>query len=295
MADIELRFFRDMLVLSSPTTAYFKRHGFDPQKDTEYLALFEPEMLTGSFRSNVLVGAQCLVTDTASVTPARLAHTRMEEDSAALVAANFEAMEGLRPQHVLCELGPCGLPLDASSKASLNENRSQYAAAARAFLPQEFDGYLLNGFSSITDLKCALMGVSQVDGRCIFASVEVDADGVLASGRGSLEEAVEVMREFGAAVVGFSTAADPELACALVQRVRQCCDLPVLVQLEVGEVNPKQWEATPENPYYSPDLMMDAGLRLAAAGVQFLRAVGNATPAYAGALVAATEGKDVVQ
>ena len=42
-------------------------------------------------------------------------------------------MESLKPQHVLAEVGPCGLPLDGSSAASLNENRSQYARAARAF------------------------------------------------------------------------------------------------------------------------------------------------------------------
>lgn len=294
MPDIELRFKRDMLVLSASTKAYFERHGFDSAKDTEYLALFEPEMLEGAFRSNALVGAQCLVTDTANITPARLAHFHLEEDPSAIVAANFAALEGQHPQHVLCEVGPCGLPLDSSSKASLNENRAQYAAAARVLRPFSFDAYFLNGFSRIEDLKCALMGVSQVDGRPVFASVEVDPDGTLSSGRLAIETAVQVMEEYGASVVGFSSAAPVEDVLALVKRVTAATDLPVLVQLAVGTVNPRQFEPTTGNPYHCPDVMMDAALRLALAKVQFLRAVGNATPAYTGALVAATEGRDVI-
>ena len=38
--------------------------------------------------------------------------------------------------------------------------------------------------------------------------------------------------------------------------------------------------------------MMEAAQHLRAAGAQFLRAIGQATPAYAGALVAATDGLD---
>ena len=38
--------------------------------------------------------------------------------------------------------------------------------------------------------------------------------------------------------------------------------------------------------------MMEAAQQLRAAGAQFLRATGQATPAYAGALLAATEGLD---
>ena len=66
----------------------------------------------------------------------------------------------------------------------------------------------------------------------------------------------------------------------------------MLAQLDVVEHNPRQRQATPENPYHRPDVMMEASQQLRAAGAQFLRATGQATPAYASALVAATEGLD---
>ena len=48
-----------------------------------------------------------------------------------------------------------------------------------------------------------------------------------------------------------------------------------------------------EEPYVAPDAMSAAAVRLCAAGAQFLRAVGEATPAYTGALAAVATGLDV--
>ena len=62
----------------------------------------------------------------------------------------------------------------------------------------------------------------------------------------------------------------------------------------MAERDPKQQGPTTENPYYAPDTMMAAAVDLRAAGVQFLRAAGDATPAYTGVLAAATAGLDVV-
>ena len=130
MPDIQLRFHRDMLVLSSPIAPVLARQGFELDGDVEYATLMEPEAVEDALRLNLMAGVQCLVTETAGMTPARLAHRGMAERLPELARAAVSCAAKLRPQHVLVELGPCGLPLDASSKASLNENRDQYARAA---------------------------------------------------------------------------------------------------------------------------------------------------------------------
>ena len=163
----------------------------------------------------------------------------------------------------------------------------------RTFADLSFDAFFLNGFATCDDLKCALMGVRQASDLPVFASVDVADDGTLSSGRGTLDEAVAVMDEYGATVAGFETRADAEVAAGLVRRMAQACDLPLLVQLAVAEHDPKQGEPTKENPYYCPDVMVQAAARLRGAGAQFLRATGEATPAYTGALAAAVTGFDV--
>ena len=354
MPDIELRFHKDMLVLSAPIDAVLARQGIDVVRDRQYLNLMEPDAIRDALNLEVMAGAQCLVTTTEDITRARLAHVRMEGDAARLADAAVRIAGELKPQHLLVEIGPCGLPLDASSKASLNENRIQYADAARAFDGLEFDAFLLNGFASIVDLKCALMGVSQVSGKPVFASVtlagsqvgkhpaEASRDGrpPIAAAQGASKtpdesvlanlpvgsafsgyslvdvpkhpnplrdaalpaekwpEALAVMEDLGAAVVGFETA-DP-LGCAVgyVTTAMAQTDLPVLAQLRVPEGTPPRsasglvpLEARDD---YAIDTMEQAATKLFAAGVQFIRATGAATPAYTGALAATLYGVDVL-
>lgn len=295
MPDIALRFHKDMLVLSSPVAAVLARQGFDVERDLEFANLVEPEAVRDALRLSKVAGAQCLVANTASITPARLAQHGMEDRATEIVRMGLAVIRELKPQHVLVEIGPCGLPLDASSKASLNENRDQYARAARVCTGQEFDAFFLNGFGSPADLKCALMGVRQVSGAPVFASVDVDAEGLLADGRHTFEDALAVMVDYEASVVGFATAAPLACAVTFARRAAGAGQLPVLAQLAVCEHNPKQGDATPENPYFCPDVLVGAAAQLRAAGAQFLRAAGAATPAYASALAAASEGFDVVR
>lgn len=293
MPDIALRFDKDMLVVSAPVSAALARQGVDVDRDLELMTVLEPDSIQEAMRLESMAGAQCLVTSTTGITPARMAQVGMEDRAHDVARASLEVLRPLKPQHVLVEIGPCGLPLDASSKASLNENRDQYARAARLFEGEQFDAFFLSGFTTASDLLCALMGVRQVSDMPAFASVDVLADGTLASGRGTLEEACAIMGEYGASVAGFSTACEIEAACALAKRAEAACDLPILVQLTVAEHKPKQGGPTDANPYYCPDAVVDAAVRLRASGVQFLRATGAATPAYTGALAATTAGLDV--
>lgn len=295
MPDISLRFHKDMLVLSSSVASAFERLGIDVRRDLEMTMLLEPETLEDVHKLEAMAGAQCVVAATATLTPARLAHAGMEGAAADLAHIALAAVRAQKPQHVLTELAPCGLPLDASSKASLRENRDQYARFARLFANEEMDAFLLNGFGTCADLKCALMGVRMASDAPAFAVVSVAADGTLAESRGreTLEEAVAVMEEFGASVAGFATTAGQDDACALAGRAARATSLPLLVQLDVLRRDARQQGPTAENPYHCADSMMAAADALRREGVQFLRAARAATPAYTGALVAATIGSDV--
>lgn len=307
MADIQLRFGKDMLVLSGSVRLELMRLGTDMQRDSELTMLLEPEVFEDAYKMQQFAGAQCFVANTAGLTPARLAQVGMREQGEQLARAALDVVNMFNPQHVLVEIAPCGLPLDSSSKQSLNESCDQYKRMAKLFDDLQFDAFFLNGFAKCADLKCALIGIRKVSDAPIFASVNADGAGMLAASEWSkplpsgeaLEDAVQVMAEYGAQAVGFSTGAPIEQVVDLVERVRKITFLPMLVQLEVAEdvacseVDTPA-EPTEENPYPSPDSMLPAADALYNTGVQFLRAVGQATSAYTGALVVATEGRDAI-
>lgn len=302
MADIALRFHKDPLVLSAPIDELLARQGVDDAPaQREFMDLVEPESVLELQKLDQMVGAQCLVTNTRGITRARLAHQRFEDQSAEIARAAVGILRDLRPQHIIASIGPALLPIDPESRASLRQSRDQYARAVEDFGP-DIDAILLDGLTSLVDLKCALTGARKVCDLPVMASVDLDAAGRIAGRETPWDQALAVMAEFGADVVGFSSAAPVELLLPLVERAAQAYALPILVQLQVGphgarDVNPgfRPVEPTPENPYRTPDATFDAGVALLAAGAQFLRAVGHATPSYTGALVIAGDGRDCVR
>lgn len=314
MADIHLRFHHDMLVLSAPIDYALARQGVDVEDDFEFTSLIEPEMATDALRLEALAGAQCLVTATEGICPARLAHARMEDRAADVAASALASANANNPQHVLCEIGPCNLPLDPSSKASLKQTVQQYEASARAFMGEgvgadggdraalgaqgaPFDALFLNGMRTEADMRCAIEGVRKVYDGPLFASMDVNDQGEF--DRMTVQQAVEAMQ--GADVVGVRSAAAPEALCATARQMAQLTDAPILAQIRVKAPTAQEKKRAalggpiPGNPYPMPDALADAALQLRAAGAQFLRACGEATPAYTGALAVAAMGRDCIR
>lgn len=357
MADISLRFHKDPLVLSTPALSMLRDLGMQVDRDGELALLLEPEVFEEMYKLQCMCGVQCIVTETAGITRARLSHVRMENRAEAIAHAAIEVANLASPQHVLAQIGPCGLPLDASSKQSLLESRDQYSNAAKLFQgaldSDRADAIFLNGFRDATDLKCALMGVRKVSDATVFASVSVDSQGNLQGSRTgeSLAQAIQVMVEYGAQVVGFEIPCSSPKLMPLTRTSRDLCDLPLLVQMRLDSGAPsaeqrierllaadlpsettasvvdeleelagiedvdelaelddadsgaimglqaihEDAEELPNSNFGAEsseslelDAFADKAEALIASGAQFLRASGAATPAYAGALVAAT-------
>lgn len=295
MPDISLRFHKDMLTMSSPLEPTLRRAGFDMAFGIDLMCALEPEAVHEALNLQHAAGAPCMVTPTNGITVARLAHHRAAEKQVEIAQAAKRAVLEFKPQHAIAEIGPTGLPIDPSSATSLKANRDQYAAAVRAFGAEGIDAFFLNGMVSLDDMRCAIMGARMVCDTPIIASLNVDAQGSVAERNQPIEEAASVMEDLEASVVGFRTAAAPEAVLPVLKRVCAATELPVLVQLEVGEQDKRQYGPTLENPYYTPDTMMRAAALLRAGGAQVLRAVGNATPAYAGALSVACMGLDCIR
>lgn len=297
MPDIELRFHKDMLVLSAPVGYALERQGVDVESDGELVGLMEPETVRDAMKLEALAGAQCLVTDTEGICEARLARKRMEDRAADVAQAALAAVEQCAPQHIVCAIGSCGLPIDPTSEPSRAQAVAQYADAVRAFGDAAFDAVLLDGLRSLEDIRCAIEGVRSACDRPVFASAALDAQGLVA-GVG-LEDAVAALSR--ADVVGVSLSAAPDAACSAVRRIAALTDRPIMVQLELQAATPLQkkramlGDSIPGNPYALPDSLADAAVALRAAGAQFLRARGQATPACTGALAAAVSGADCLR
>lgn len=304
MTDIALRYHQHMLVIGPSIRAQLQLSA----QDLLFALQFEPEIFADAYALQKAAGAQCLVAPSAYLTQARLAHLlgtpHTKTVATELAQAALAAASSAMPEHVLVELQPCGLPLDPTSKASLLESRAQYQQAAALFAEQDlpgFDAFFLNGFTRIADMKAALMGVQMASSAPIFASVDVNEHGVLQplnagakqhTNPDSLIDALAVLADLGASVVGVRTLCTPETLPkipALAKTVVNATTLPCLMQLAIPA------KAAEENSVIKPETFFDVALSLHQEGVQFVRAAGAATPAYTTALSAALQGEAVKQ
>lgn len=290
MPDIHLRFHHDMLVLSAPIHGSLAKQGFEDPYELELLCLTEPESVKEALRLEQVAGAQCLVAPVSDITEARLMRHRLEDHAAEVAQCALRMAQSFTPQHVIAEIAATGLPIDPASKDSLIANRNQYSEAVRAFGDDGVDAFFIDGLQGVDDVRCALMGARRVTDLPVFVSVDVDEDGYMADRGVPVEDAVGVMVEYEASVLGVRMASDPASMAAVVRRMAKVAELPIMVQLAVKPEEGQLPRHTHESPYWHPDTMLQAALTLRAAGVQFLRAVGNPTPTYTGALVASTMG-----
>ena len=187
MANIELRFHKDMLVLSAPVAFALERQGVNIQEDGELVMLMEPETVQDALRM------EC--DDRRSVPgcrhrrdlrgpPCSQSHGRPRHEIA------LRALEGAwacKPQRLICEIGSCGLPLDPSSESSRAQTEQQYENAVQALngASQEldlgmYDAVLLNALRSVADAECAINAARRKTDRPVFASVDLDEDGLFA-------------------------------------------------------------------------------------------------------------------
>ncbi len=160
-----------------------------------------------------------------------------------------------------------------------------------------FDAVFLNGLRSAADVRCGIEGVRRVYAGPVFASVDLDGQGAF-DGE-PLAGALDALAL--ADVVGVRSAAAPDALCESVRELANALDAPILVQVAVRQATAAEKRRAslgapiPENPYAMPDFMADAALGLRAAGAQFLRAAGEATPAFTGALAAGVFRLDCVR
>ena len=133
MPDIQMRFNKDMLVLSTPLDYQLASQGFDPS-DREYVVLCEPELIEEAFKLEKSIDVPCFVTPTEGITEARLAYARFEGRAEEMARIAYETSAQFSPQHLIAAIGPTGLPLDPTSAVSLKQSKKQYHDAVLALI-----------------------------------------------------------------------------------------------------------------------------------------------------------------
>ena len=184
MADLNLRLGLDVLTIAENARDILLQSGLDVDSDANLTFAVEPEVIENSIAEDLRTGAQCVVTNVINFNPSALRKMKALEEAETLAKKSVAMTQNKHVQHPLVRIFPSELPLDPTSKQSLNEHADEYKFVAKLFDKLPVDGFLLHGFKKETELKCALIGLRKgsdktiIYDKRIFKSSNIDKNNI---------------------------------------------------------------------------------------------------------------------
>lgn len=166
-------------------------------------------------------------------------------------------------------VGPSGLFVPPHGESDFDDIYDGYREQIRALDEAGADFLLLDGLSSLSDLRAALLA-ARTTGLPVITLMSVDSDGHTMTG-GSLLPELITLQAMGADAVGLSCPAEPELA-EQFRRAQQHAAVPFAVRLETGSLSPRE--------------LAEAAVPFLKAGVRILGTGIGAGPEHVAALAA---------
>lgn len=242
------------------------------------LNLTEPGLVEGIHREYVEAGAEILETNTFGANPVKLSGFGLEErteeiNRAAALLARRAA--GARAK-VIGAMGPLGIRIEPWGPTSEAEAEAYFRRQASGLLEGDVDGFLLETFSDLNELRQALKAVRSVSDRPVFAQVTIEEGGNTSYGT-DIETVARSLDEWGADVIGVNCSVGPAEILDAVERMARVTNRPLSAQPNAGLPR-----LVGDRKIYlaSPAYMARYARRMVEAGARFVGGCCGTTPEH---------------
>src|SRR5215469_5343236 len=258
------------------------------------LNLTQPELIASIHREYISAGAEIIETNTFGANRAKLETYNLGDQvreinfRAVRLAREAREISGL-PVFVAGAVGPTGRPLQAPDEHRLSELRALFREQIEALQEGGVDLLILETFSSLAELRQAILAAKEVGGLPIVAQMSFYEDGHTLSGQSAARVAT-VLGDLGVDVMGANCSVGPAATLDTLQEMIAAVKLS-----DIAEPSPQLFSAQPnaglptriENRFFymaTPDYFADYALRFAKAGVQLIGGCCGTTPHHIAAM-----------
>lgn len=263
-------FFGDSKILiwdGSNSTELYER-GFYINRPFEELNLNAPQDVLAVHLQYIQSGAQVLSTNSFATSSPQLQKFDIGDDQKRILFKSLQIANQARSHHpqvkICLSLGPLGVLVEPLGPTSLEEVQREFASIAKTVneMGELFEGYSLDSFSNVEELKAAVEGIRSVDSkRFLLASYLVEAG--QHSRFSKFAEIIE--RHSGVDAVGIDGAEGPSELLKQLGILNQICSKPIVVRPTAGiprHLNNRYFYMT------SPDYLAKFARRYAEAGAR---------------------------
>ena len=241
------------------------------------LNLRRPDMVREVHEEYARAGAEILETNTFGANPVKLSGFGLDERTEAINRAGAElAREAAGGAGVVGAMGPLGIRIEPWGATAFDEAVAFFRRQASGLLDGGVDGFCLETFSDLGELKAAFRAVRSLTDLPVLAQVTIGENGATPGGT-TMEAAGAAMAEWGVDVAGINCSVGPAIMLDAVERLAASSGLPASAQPNAGL--PRVVE---NRQIYmaSPEYMGQYARRLIAAGARFVGGCCGTTPAH---------------
>lgn len=288
-----MRFGNDMLTLEGAMGTMLQRAGMPAGACPAQMNLLDPDVISEIHRFYRLAGANCAITNTFGGTRAKLDEYGIGDMVRDINMAGVLIAKEENNEHVLGDVGPCGLVMEPLGPATFDEVYAQYFEQIAALAAAEPDAILIETMIDISDARCAVLAGRAACDLPIMVTCTFNEEGVMDLSGTDPATAAIILEAAGAAAVGVNCGVGPEKMYPLVQQMAQVTTLPLIVQPNAGM---PQLDAKGETVYPgTPDEMAYWAQRYRELGAQMIGSCCGSTPAFTGAIYAVIGHQPVVE
>lgn len=260
------------------------------------LNLSRPELIQGIHSEYISAGAQIIETNTFGANRAKLEAFNLGDKVRDI---NFRAVKLVReareisglPIFIAGAVGPSDRPLQAPDEQRLRELRYIFREQIEALLEGGAELLILETFSSLPELRQAVLAAQEAGGAPIVAQMSFYEDGHTLSGQSAARVAA-VLNDLGVNVMGANCSVGPAATLDVLQEMIASVQQQGTLNKESG---PSLFSAQPNaglptrigNRFFymaTPDYFADYAVRFAKAGVQLIGGCCGTTPRHIAAM-----------
>jgi methionine synthase I (cobalamin-dependent)/5,10-methylenetetrahydrofolate reductase len=257
------------------------RRGVFINKSFDELNLVNPQLVTEVHRSYVDAGADVIETNTFAANRVKLSQHGLVEQ---VVAINEQGARLARAAagsaYVAGAIGPLGIRIEPWGPTSLDEARDAFAEQARALVAGGIDLFVLETFSDLPEIRCAIEAVRSVSALPIVAQMTLEEDGCSLEGV-KPEDFAAKLDAYGADVIGVNCSVGPHAMLEAVEKMAAATGRKLSAQPNAGI--PRNIDG--RNIYLcSPEYMATYARRFIQAGARVVGGCCGTTPEHIAAI-----------
>ena len=266
--------------------------GIDYDQCFDELNLTRPDLIQSVHSEYLNAGAQIIETNTFGANRVRLAKHHLEQKvreinfRAARIALEAREVVG-RPAFVAGAVGPTGQPLQAPDEQRLSELRGIFREQIEALQEGGVELLIFETFSSLAELRQAILAAKEVGGLPIVAQMSFQEDGHTLAGQ-SAARVVTVLSDLGVDIIGANCSVGPAATLDVLKEMIATARGLEIDQLPIFSAQPNA--GLPQrigNRFFyvaTPDYFADYAIRFAQAGVRLIGGCCGTTPHHTQAM-----------